>query len=139
LFRDTAAYLFSPREAIAALRARQRAARKSKVQPSQVCRKKPKPKKPPRERYTRDSYGRAITYAIARANRDRLKAGPIRPSDYLAHWHPNQLRHASATEVRQRFGLEAAQIFLGHAKADVTQVYAERDRGLGERVASAIG
>jgi integrase len=139
LFRDPDAYLFSPREAIAALRARQRAARKTKVQPSQVCRKKPKPKKPPRDRYTRDSYGRAITYAVARANRERLKVGPIPPSEYVPHWHANQLRHSAATEVRQRFGLEAAQILLGHAKADVTQVYAERDRSLGERVASAIG
>ena len=86
-----------------------------------------------------DSFGRAITYAIARANRDRLKAGPIRPSDYVAHWHPNQLRHTAATDVRQRFGLEAAQILFGHAKANVTQVYAERNRGLGERVASVIG
>jgi site-specific recombinase XerC len=42
-------------------------------------------------------------------------------------WHPNQLRHTVATEVRARFGLVAAQAVLGHAKADVTQVYAERD------------
>ena len=34
---------------------------------------------------------------------------------------------------------EAAQVVLGHAKADVTQVYAERDQSLAERVARAIG
>jgi integrase len=139
MFRDPAAYLFSPRETIAALRARQRVARKTKVQPSQVCRKKPKPTKPPGERYTRDSYRRAVTYAIARANRERLRGGPIRPCDYLQHWHPNQLRHTAATEVRKRFGLEAAQVLLGHASADVTQVYAERNRNLAEQVARSIG
>ena len=48
-------------------------------------------------------------------------------------WSPNQLRHAAATEIRRDFGLEAAQVILGHAKADVTQIYAERDlaKGLG--------
>jgi hypothetical protein len=139
LLRDPEAQCFSPREAIADLRARQRTNRKSRVQPSQVCRKKRVTKKEPRERYTRDPYTRAIIYAIARANRERLKAGPIPAGDYVPHWHPNQLRHTAATEARQRFGLEAAQVLLGHAKADVTQVYAERNRSLGEQVASAIG
>jgi site-specific recombinase XerC len=55
------------------------------------------------------------------------------------HWHPNQLRHSKATEVRQRFGLEAAQVVLGHARADVTQVYAERDTALAVEVTKKIG
>jgi integrase len=42
-------------------------------------------------------------------------------------WHPLQLRHTAATAIRARYGLETAQVVLGHAKADVTQVYAERD------------
>lgn len=42
-------------------------------------------------------------------------------------WAPNQLRHTRATEIRQRYGLEAAQAVLGHSKADTTQIYAERD------------
>jgi hypothetical protein len=51
----------------------------------------------------------------------------------LTQWHsdhrcsPNQLRHSAGTEIRKRFGLEAAQVVLGHASADVTQVCAERD------------
>jgi integrase len=139
LFRDPGAYLFSPQEAMDAWHTQQRAMRKSKVQPSQVCRKKRRPKKQPHERYTSDSYARAVTYAITRANRGLLSVGPIRPGNYVPHWHPNQLRHAAATEARQRFGLEAAQVLLGHASADVTQVYAERNRNLAEKVASAIG
>ena len=42
-------------------------------------------------------------------------------------WAPNQLRHSAATEVRKVYGLEAAQLVLGHASADVSQIYAERD------------
>jgi integrase len=42
-------------------------------------------------------------------------------------WAPNQLRHTAATQIRRQFGLEAAQITLGHTRADVTQIYAERD------------
>jgi len=54
-------------------------------------------------------------------------------------WHANQLRHTFGTETRRRFGLEAAQVTLGHAAADVTQVYAERDLSLAERVAAEVG
>ncbi len=57
----------------------------------------------------------------------------------LPHWHANQLRHSKATDVRRQFGLEAAQVGLGHAKADVTQVYAERDAALAMEVMRKIG
>jgi site-specific recombinase XerC len=45
-------------------------------------------------------------------------------------WHPNQLRHSAGTEIRKRYDLEAAQVVLGHSRADVTQVYAQRDQSL---------
>ncbi|MBA3485154.1 MAG: tyrosine-type recombinase/integrase, partial [Pirellulales bacterium] len=54
-------------------------------------------------------------------------------------WAPNQLRHSFATRVRKAFGLEAAQVALGHSSAAVTQVYAERDMAKGVQVAKAIG
>jgi integrase len=54
-------------------------------------------------------------------------------------WHPNQLRHTAATEIRRHAGLEAAQVILGHAKADVTQVYAERDQALAVETIKKIG
>jgi site-specific recombinase XerC len=57
----------------------------------------------------------------------------------VAVWHPNQLRHAAATRVRREAGLEAAQVVLGHARADVTQVYAERDLDRAREVMRAIG
>ncbi len=41
--------------------------------------------------------------------------------------------------VRKRFGLEAAQVMLGHSRADVTQVYAEVNAEKACEVASKVG
>jgi site-specific recombinase XerD len=49
------------------------------------------------------------------------------------------LRHSAATEIRSKFGLEVAQILLGHAKADVTQIYAERDLAKAVAVVREVG
>ncbi len=54
-------------------------------------------------------------------------------------WAPNRLRHSAATDIRKRFGLEAAQILLGHAKADVTQIYAERDMSKAREIVREVG
>lgn len=43
------------------------------------------------------------------------------------------------TEIRKRFGLEAAQVILGHASADVTQVYAERDLQKAVQIMREVG
>ena len=53
----------------------------------------------------------------------------------IPHWHPNQLRHSRATELRNKYGLEAAQVVLGHARADVTQIYAEKNLAIAVRIA----
>jgi len=57
----------------------------------------------------------------------------------LAKWSPNQLRHTAATEIRRRYGLEAAQVVCGHQSADITQVYAERNFALARKVAAEVG
>jgi integrase len=57
----------------------------------------------------------------------------------VQHWSPNRLRHSAATRIRAELGLEAAQAALGHAKADVTQIYAARDRALAMDVARRLG
>jgi hypothetical protein len=41
--------------------------------------------------------------------------------------------------VRKEYGLEAAQVLLGHARADVTQLYAEKNLMLATEVAAAVG
>ncbi|MFO0802834.1 MAG: tyrosine-type recombinase/integrase [Gemmataceae bacterium] len=117
--------LFSPvrqrEERFAALRS----TRRTKVQPSQVCRKRSKPKKLPGERYTPTAICRAVAYSCKKAK--------------LEHWFPYQLRHAFATRVRKEAGLEAAQVMLGHSRADVTQIYAEKNEALGATIAAKIG
>jgi hypothetical protein len=49
------------------------------------------------------------------------------------------LRHSTGTQVRELFGLEAAQLILGHSRADVTQIYAERNAKLAADVARKLG
>jgi integrase len=122
---DPDAPLFSPAEAREAFIQGQREKRKSKVPPSQKNRRKKNPKRKPGRVYDRHSYAHALERAC-------LKAGvPV--------FRPNQIRHKYATKVRREHGLEAAQVLLGHTKADVTQVYAERDLALALDVAKKIG
>jgi len=104
---------FSPSEAEANRKAAMRAARKSKVQPSQVDRSKQGATRKPGAAYDVASYRRVIVRAC-----QKLSVEP---------WNPNQLRHTFATRARKEFGLDAAQVALGHEHADVTQVYAEAD------------
>lgn len=106
-----------------------------------------KPKRSAGEHYTADSYRRAIHRAcdfaflppepLSRREHETLQEWLDRLTDKQRaelekwqsehRWSPNRLRHSAATEIRKRFGLEGAQVILGHASADVTQVYAERD------------
>ena len=112
-----------------------------------------------REKYDRGSYGLAIDRACDRAfplpdhlaqregethARWWARLTPAERDEVRAwrkahHWHPNQLRHSFATRVRKEYGLEATQVLLGHSRADVTQVYAERDQQLAATVAAKIG
>lgn len=82
--------------------------------------------------YTTHSYGRAIKHAIK-------KAAKQDPAVVIPHWAPNQLRHAAGTEIRKQFGLEVAQVLLGHASRVTTERYAEPVREEGLLVAKAIG
>jgi len=141
LLRPADACCFSPAESVEKLRVEKRARRKTRVQPSQRNRRKRRPKRVPSTQYGKDAYRGAIIRAIAKANRkiekEATQAG-TQPR-LIPAWHPNQLRHSAATEIRRRFGLEGAQVVLGHAKADVTQVYAERDYALAADIMAKIG
>lgn len=98
------------------------------------------PKRAPGDRYTTDSYRRAICWAcdLMSGMPERLRVIPQSLSSdekkrrqaearqwRKQHcWAPNRLRHATGTQVREQFGLEAAQLILGYSRADVTQIYA---------------
>jgi integrase len=127
------AYLFSPLDAVAEFRARQRQARKSKVQPSQQDRRKRHPKKKPGKRYTPQSYGRAIAQAIKRHNRGKPEA------EHIPHWHPHQLRHLRALELKRAFGLDEARAVLGHRSPVLTEHYATLDIAKAASVMEKLG
>ena len=105
----------------------------------------------PGESYSTDSYRRAIQRGckkafthptLANIGRSDLTDSQLKEiwqwqSEH--RWAPNQLRHAAATQIRQRFGLEAAQVVLGHSGANVTEVYAERDFSLAAKIAREVG
>lgn len=103
------------------LRARERRKQRSRKRVS---------KRPKREHFDTDSYRRAISYGVAKAARAGVQ---------LSTWHPHQLRHTRATEIRRRYGVEGAQVVLGHTRADVTQIYAERNFSLAARIAKETG
>ena len=141
LLRAATTYCFSPAESDAKRKELMRARRKTKVQPSQIDRSKPGAKRKPGKHYTTCSYRRAIHKTVDRINRKRTKeaAQSGAKPELLPKWSPNRIRHSVATDIRRRFGLEAAQVILGHSKADVTQVYAERDLDLARRVIGEVG
>jgi len=124
---DLDAPLFSPRESEAQRRARQHEERATPLSSGNVpgSNRKRKPKRAPGAAYITSSYGHAVHRACESAN--------------LPHWHPNQLRHSRATELRKLGGIEMAQVALGHARADVTQLYAERNLSLAVDAARATG
>ena len=136
LLREATAFCFSPRESEVQRREALRESRVTPMTPSQQARRpKSRPRRCAKDRYTKDSYRRAVARAVELVNEARKKAG----ADPLPHWHPNQLRHSMGTEVRRQYGLEGAQVVLGHAKANTTEIYAERDQRLAVEIARKLG
>jgi integrase len=142
LARGKDAYLFSPREADAWHKEHRlihcKTKRKTPVYPSELRarqtaklkRRKRKSKRPKGEHYTTDSYRRAIDCGFMRAKKAEIE---------IPHWFPLQLRHSRATEIRRDYGLDAAQVVLGHARADVTEIYAEKNLALAIQIAREAG
>jgi integrase len=128
---EPSAYLFSPRTTVAVILQTRAAQRTTKVTPSERARKRAANGKRRRKYptvgncYTR----RAYCIAIQRAAK---KAG-------VPHWSALQLRHSAATNIRTKFGLEAAQSILGHQKLETTQIYAERSMDAAEKIMREIG
>lgn len=122
LDRPADAHCFSPAESVAAQLAAKRAARKTKVQPSQVRRaaaaRKKKRQRPPRTEYSTESYGGAIAAAVKRANRQQADA-------VVPHWTPHQLRHDAATEASWRADEHTAAAVLGDTP-DLMRTYARQ-------------
>lgn len=127
------AYLFAPAKDMEARKQERRARRKSKVQPSQQDRTRKGARRKPGSVYTPTAYAQSIRDAIRRHN---LKS---RPEEHLPHWHPHQLRHTRAAEVRRAAGLDAARAALGHRSPIVTEHYAQLDLAAAAEVMLRIG
>lgn len=161
LLRDSQAYCFSPTDSERKRRQEQHEHRTTPLgygnRPG--TNRKRRPKRTAGERYTDDTYRRAIHRAcdsafpapepLARRQKETLKQWNERLTEKQRQdlkqwrkrhrWSPNQLRHTTGTDVRKKFGLEAAQVVLGHSKANTTQIYAERDLQKAAEVARQVG
>lgn len=122
---DPEAFLFQPREAAAAVREaakvagrtdadRARAARNNRAADARKRGGRARNSRLPGELYTPGRLGHAVGRACKRA--------------HIEHWHPHQLRHAAATELRREIGIEAARVVLGHRSPGMAELYAEADR-----------
>ena len=66
------------------------------------------------EFYDRNSYRKAVLYAIQKGNRHGVA---------IPHWTPYLLRNSAATAIELEHGLDEAQAQLGHTTADMTKRY----------------
>jgi integrase len=142
---DLAAYLFSPADAEAYRRELLHAQRTTPMS----CGNKPgsnrrrKPKRVPGERYDVAAFYLAVRRGCDRAFPPSADLGDdsaaLKTWRKEHRWHPHQLRHTAATELRKSYGLEAAQVILGHRTLTVTQVYAEKNAAEAQRIMGAIG
>ena len=114
------AYLFNPQESVAEhLQDRRSNAGKTRSDVDLMSAAK---RRAPKDHFDTFGYRRAI----ARACR---KAG-------VPPWHPHQLRHNAATEIRKRHGIDAARAVLNHKTFDATVEYTELDLSIAHRAVS---
>lgn len=158
---DPTAYCFSPAQAERERRETIHSQRKTPLR----CGNRPgtnrrrKPKCTPGECYTVNSYRAAIKRAcelafqppppLAKMQRESVRAWKRRLTpEQLAElrkwnagvgWHPHQLRHSRGTEIRNEFGVEAAQAVLGHATLSAVQVYTRCSDDKARQIAEATG
>lgn len=161
LDRDPMAFCFSPRDSERKRRAAMHKARRTPIgygnRPG--TNRKRRKRRSPADRYTTASYRRAIARGCeaafvmpqelrtprgeaAKAETPKQREQRIEAAKKWRAarvWHPNQLRHTRATELRREFGIEAARVALGHSQLSVTEIYAERDGELLAKIAAATG
>jgi integrase len=147
---DPKAYLFSPKESRAEFDAIRKQNRKTPMTPSQKKRRpKKNPKRRPGDHYRATAYDHAIRRAVDLANKAKAcdackkivaeeRCQACRDAA-LSYWHPHMLRHARATELRRKYGTEAAQAVLGHESLDATELYAEVDLGIARKIMAEVG
>lgn len=116
--------IFAPTDAAEDHRRRRRESRKTAASSRASAPRTAAPRRRPGAAYTTQAYARAIARAAARAK--------------VSHWHPHQLRHLAGTVWRERIGVEAAMVLLGHRSLSATEIYAASslDKARGALLAS---
>lgn len=79
--------------------------------------------------FRRDTYTNAVHRGVEKA---RAAHVPV------PKWSPNKLRHAILTDIRDRFGIEAAQAYAGHARPEMTAHYTRETEALLRRIAAEL-
>jgi integrase len=130
LLRASDTFCFSPAESMAWMREQRRAARKTphRYGNGPGTNRKASPQSQPGTHYSKEGYRQAIHRAAERAG--------------VPKWTPYQLRHLTATAVRDALDIESAQHLLGHTKAGMTENYArvsERKAIEAAKAAPSIG
>ena len=125
LNRDAMSFLFSPKEVREASLASRRKEESGRRRNTRRLRKR-RPTRLPRDHYDYESYGQAVE----RACKKRAK---------VPRWTPGRLRHNAGTQVRSKFGAEAAQLVLGHQNLSTTEIYAEKDMARYRDIIKEIG
>jgi len=127
-FMHTLDYLFTPKEAGAWVREQKRIGRKTPMTPSHMRRSEQAAR---RERQFEPFYSKnSFAQCVKRACR---KAGLIHG------FTPNMLRHLAAGIFRREYGLDSAQILLGHKHAKTTEIYALADRERAMKIMCEVG
>ena len=120
LDRAATSYLFSPKEIHEAKLTR---CRQRNGSTNRKCNKLRL--RQPRNHYDDETYCQAVGRACTRAG--------------VPKWTPGQLRHNAGTELRRKYGLEAARLILGHRSATTTEIYAENDLTKALQIMKEVG
>jgi len=140
---EPSSFIFSPSEAERERRKRLHALRKTPLSCGNVpgSNRKRGRHRTVGDRYDTCSYARAITRACEIAFPLPEGLSPAQAMQWRKdhHWHPHQLRHNAATKLRKEFGIDIAQVVLGHKTLAVTQVYAEKDVEKAQKTMLAVG
>jgi len=143
LLRESTAFCFQPKESERKRLDARHAARTTPLSYGNKpgSNRQRKPRRTAGDRYDRNSYRRAIHRACDKAfpPKQELEGDALKEWQSAHRWSPNQLRHTAATDIRKRYGAEAAQVILGHAKLNTTEIYAERDLSKAMEIARQVG
>lgn len=166
---DPAAYVFSPADADRKRREKMHEDRIATGSTPLSCGNKPgtnrkcNPLRKPGNRYGTSAYAFAIKRACEaafampadlkeRPERDESPEAMAKWKEAMAKWKqarkawraenvwsPNRLRHLAGTRLRREYGIEGAQVMLGHARVETTQIYAEKNSDAARKIAASIG